>query len=449
MSERDPLTPETRRPRPGLPAGPDRRPPTVVASCAARSSRGRHRGTRHRPGRWPSVPVVATRGPGPEASPATTARASYAFVGDHQAGVTTPLQDHLHFAAFDMVEGTGRRELKDLLREWSDCGGAPDPGDAGRPAGSPRSDPARRGRHGGCRGSAGERSDHHDRHGTRVVRARRCRPLRHRRGPTTRTATPARVHRRRLTAASSDGDLAIQVCSDDPQVAVQAVRTLSRIADGTRGDPLVADGIRAHVRDPGSPADTTQPPGLQGRDQQHPRRERGDHRPACLAPIGERPRPGLPAAPIWSSARSRCCSMTGIDSLWLRRRRIIGRTKETGAPLSGGEEFTRSGFRGEGRRARMRSIARHMCGSRTHRATAGPGSSVAATTTWTAPTPRVASTPDSCSSRTSDHLSQFITIQRALASDLLNPFIRHIGSAIFVVPPGASEGGFVGETLLG
>ena len=36
-----------------------------------------------------------------------------------------------------------------------------------------------------------------------------------------------------------------------------------------------------------------------------------------------------------------------------------------------------------------------------------------------------------------------------LEPDLLNPFIRHLGSAIFAVPPGASEGGFVGETLLG
>jgi deferrochelatase/peroxidase EfeB len=44
---------------------------------------------------------------------------------------------------------------------------------------------------------------------------------------------------------------------------------------------------------------------------------------------------------------------------------------------------------------------------------------------------------------------QFIAIQRALEHDLLNPFTRHVGSAIFVVPPGASEGGFVGETLLG
>ncbi len=45
--------------------------------------------------------------------------------------------------------------------------------------------------------------------------------------------------------------------------------------------------------------------------------------------------------------------------------------------------------------------------------------------------------------------SQFIALQRSLATDVLNEYIRHIGSAVFVIPPGASPGGFVGETLLG
>jgi deferrochelatase/peroxidase EfeB len=42
---------------------------------------------------------------------------------------------------------------------------------------------------------------------------------------------------------------------------------------------------------------------------------------------------------------------------------------------------------------------------------------------------------------------QFITVQRTLATDGLNEYIRHVGSAIFAVPPGAATGGFVGETL--
>ena len=40
-------------------------------------------------------------------------------------------------------------------------------------------------------------------------------------------------------------------------------------------------------------------------------------------------------------------------------------------------------------------------------------------------------------------------MQRALATDLLNAFIRTVGSAVFAVPPGASPGGYVGETLVG
>ncbi|WP_026129440.1 Dyp-type peroxidase [Nocardiopsis prasina] len=43
---------------------------------------------------------------------------------------------------------------------------------------------------------------------------------------------------------------------------------------------------------------------------------------------------------------------------------------------------------------------------------------------------------------------QFVPIQRRLDElDLLNEWITHIGSAVFAIPPGCSEGGFVGQTL--
>ena len=45
---------------------------------------------------------------------------------------------------------------------------------------------------------------------------------------------------------------------------------------------------------------------------------------------------------------------------------------------------------------------------------------------------------------------QFVAIQRRLGSnDALNEYIKHVGSAVFAVPPGARSGGYVGETLLG
>lgn len=46
--------------------------------------------------------------------------------------------------------------------------------------------------------------------------------------------------------------------------------------------------------------------------------------------------------------------------------------------------------------------------------------------------------------------AQFVPIQRRLDQlDLLNEWTVPIGSAVFAIPPGCSEGGYIGETLLG
>ena len=55
---------------------------------------------------------------GQEASAGSTAEAAIAFEGAHQAGITTPVQDRLHFAAFD-VTTTDVGELRALLKEWT------------------------------------------------------------------------------------------------------------------------------------------------------------------------------------------------------------------------------------------------------------------------------------------------------------------------------------------
>jgi deferrochelatase/peroxidase EfeB len=44
---------------------------------------------------------------------------------------------------------------------------------------------------------------------------------------------------------------------------------------------------------------------------------------------------------------------------------------------------------------------------------------------------------------------QFVTLQRKLgADDALNEYIKHVGSAVFYVPPGVRPGGVVGQGLL-
>ena len=41
------------------------------------------------------------------------------FYGAHQAGIATPAQDRLAFGAMNVVSGTSRNDLRDLLKDWT------------------------------------------------------------------------------------------------------------------------------------------------------------------------------------------------------------------------------------------------------------------------------------------------------------------------------------------
>src|ERR1700754_4686787 len=65
------------------------------------------------------------------------------FHGEHQAGIATPAQDRLHFAAFDVEDGVDGKALRDLMQEWTEAartmaGGQPiGSGPAGTPLAPP------------------------------------------------------------------------------------------------------------------------------------------------------------------------------------------------------------------------------------------------------------------------------------------------------------------------
>jgi len=42
---------------------------------------------------------------------------------------------------------------------------------------------------------------------------------------------------------------------------------------------------------------------------------------------------------------------------------------------------------------------------------------------------------------------QFIRLQKALATDLMAEYVKHVGSGIWAVPPGATAGSYVGAGL--
>ena len=155
----------------------------------------------------------------------------------HQAGIVTPAQDRLHFAAFDL--GDRRRPAP----SWSPCS---------------RRGPLRQRRCAPATRSASAALPTGRLPHRRPTPARRwacppanltltvgfgTSPVRHRRQGRPASAWPPGVRPSSPTCrafagdaldpATTGGDLCVQACADDPQVAVHAIRNLARIARGT------------------------------------------------------------------------------------------------------------------------------------------------------------------------------------------------------------------------
>jgi deferrochelatase/peroxidase EfeB len=155
------------------------------------------------------------------------------FRGDRQAGIITPQQDRMHFCAFDVTTDK-RDDVVALLKEWTRmaermtlgneavAGGAVDgnpyapPSDTGEALGLPASQLTLTIGF----GPSFFEKDGKDRFGIANQRPAGLSPL-----PkfTNETMDPAR----------SGGDICVQACANDPQVAVHAIRNLARVGFGT------------------------------------------------------------------------------------------------------------------------------------------------------------------------------------------------------------------------
>jgi deferrochelatase/peroxidase EfeB len=150
------------------------------------------------------------------------------FHGRHQAGIATAVQANLHFASFDVI-ATDRADLVSLLKDWTraarDLTAGIRVGGPGPPPGGNLAPPTDTGE---ARGLSASRLTltigfgpglFDDRFGLRAQRPAALVDLPKFPGDT-------------LDPARCGGDIAIQACADDPQVAVHAIRNLSRIAAG-------------------------------------------------------------------------------------------------------------------------------------------------------------------------------------------------------------------------
>ena len=283
-----------------------------------------------------------------EGSPAEVATrpTSYAFRGEHQAGIVTPAQDRLHFAAFDVITDD-RDQLVDMLQQWTAAAermtqGKPagtvgpvegpsnaPPDDTGEAIGLPP---------GGLTITFGfgptlfRTDDGADRFGIADRQPAALRTLPH---------FPADT----LDPARSYGDLCVQACADDPQVAVHAIRNLARIGFGTvsvRWSQLGFGRTSSTTVDQSTPRNLF---GFKDGTMNIKAEETADVTDHVWVASDDDANAGWLAGGSYLVARR--INMT--IEVWDRQslgdqESFVGRSKDSGAPLSGGEEHTEPDF---------------------------------------------------------------------------------------------------------
>jgi deferrochelatase/peroxidase EfeB len=372
--------------------------------------------------------------------------AAVPFHGEHQAGITTPAQDRLHFAAFDITT-RNRDELMALLKEWTAAAErmtagleAREHGAVGGAAEAPPSD-------------TGEALDlpasaltltigfgaslFDDRFGLADKK------------PAALIDLPA-FPGDDLDPKRSGGDLCVQACANDPQVAVHAIRNLARIGFGK-----VA--VRWSQLGFGRTSSTS-------RSQATPRNLFGFKDGTNNLKAEDA---GVLAEQVWVRPADGPQWMVGGSYLVARRIRmhieiwdrtslteqesIVGRKKGSGAALGQLDEFDPvdlhvRGAGGEpmvGADAHIR-LASHesLNGARILRrgynftdGSDGLGHLDAGLFFI-------------CFNR--DSRTQFVPMQQALsARDKMMEYVEHTGSGHFACPPGVRQGGFWGAELFG
>ncbi|MEV8206469.1 iron uptake transporter deferrochelatase/peroxidase subunit, partial [Streptomyces sp. NPDC079189] len=360
-----------------------------------------------------------------DAVPAADSGAAVPFHGVHQAGVATAVQDRLHFAAFD-VTTKDRTELIALLKEWTraaermTAGHAVGDGAYGGLAEAPPDDT------GEALGLKPSRLTLTIGFGPSLFAKGRF-GLEDRR-PEALVDLP-KFPGDNLDAARSGGDLCVQACADDPQVAVHAIRNLARIGMGRTA-------IRWSQLGFGKTSSTTP-------DAQTPRNMMGFK-------DGTRNISGTDTAAldkhVWVGEKDNTGWMTGGSYLVARRIRmhietwdrtglqeqedVFGRDKGEGAPVGKAKE-------------RDEPFLKAMLPT-AHVRLAHPDSNDGAKIlrrgySFTDGTDGLGRLDAGLFflAYQRDVRKAFIPLQRRLAAhDALNEYIQHVGSAHFAVPPG-------------
>jgi deferrochelatase/peroxidase EfeB len=400
--------------------------------------------------------AVATTRPALAQTPVAAAMVE-PFHGPHQAGIATPQQAHCYLMALDLVTRK-RSDVVALLQAWTVAAARLTAGQTAEPLGADLTRPAGDG--GSALGLPPARltltfgfgpglfvQNGVDRYGLAAQR------------PAALADLP-RFNGDQLDPKRTGGDLVIQACADDPQVAFHAVRELLRLCYGNAQPRWAQSGFLAEATAGQTPRN------LMGFKD-------GTLNPATDG-VTTPDMPGRFADVVWAGAEGPGW-MNGGSYLVARRIRIslehwdrtevdfqeqvIGRHKPSGAPLGRSGEFDPLGLDrvdGDGNpvipqnaHARLGAAAANGGAQILRRGYAYNDGLSFTAERW--PPWRQGMMYDAglmFLAYQRDPRSGFTRIFEPMAKlDALNQFVTHNGSGLFACPPGTKPGDFIGQAL--
>ncbi|KRQ26764.1 peroxidase [Mycobacteroides chelonae] len=373
------------------------------------------------------------------------------FRGEHQAGITTPAQDRMHFCAFDVMPNATRGEVQAMLRQWTEMAERMSQGEETTPGGAldgnPYAPPTDTGEALDLAASALTltigfgpsffRKDGVDRFG---IANKLPAPLQE----------LPKFRNEKLDPARCGGDICIQACADDPQVAVHAIRNLARVGFGTvavKWSQLGFGRTSSTSRSQVTPRNLF---GFKDGTRNIKAEDTGKVNTSVWVAKGDNPE-WMTGGTYLVARRIRMLIESWDRTVLNEQERVIGRAKGSGAPIGQSDEFAAIDFTGKKSDgeplldvdAHVRLASAEELGGieilrRGYNFTDGSDGfgHLDAGLFFIA----FVRNPQ----------SQFIPMQRKLATeDALNEYILHTGSAIFACPPGLGPKEYWGQSLFG
>jgi deferrochelatase/peroxidase EfeB len=362
------------------------------------------------------------------------------FEGTHQAGIGTPAQERMFTAAFDLTTNRPDDVLA-MLKNWTKaarrmCAGEP----AGPVSGSPYLPPADTGEAIGLSAAnltvtVGFGPGFFDKVGLQGAR------------PAALIDLPTFAGDE-LDPDRSGGDVIVQACADDAQVTFHAIHNLARIA---RGVAVIRWSQLGFGRTSSTSRTQETPRNLMGfKDGTNNIKTEDDDLMREHVWVGSDDQPAWMRDGTYMVARR----IRMLIEVWDRssladQEQTFGRDKVTGAPLGQSGEFTTVDL--DARDAQGDPVIPERAHIRLASHTTLNGIRILR---------RGYSFADGMDIHTGqldtglfficfqrDPASQFVPLQRNLARDNLNEYIKHTGSGIYAIPPGVQPGGYWGQTL--